>query len=494
MATRETQIKKFEKLNNNQHPEQITDGPEKDRCVVNLTDLNLDNATSSILAKGLNFALAPRAIPQEKFISEIESVVRRLPKTDADEIREDVARVLRAAKPPKPNTTAEKRKALKRLRENKNILVLPADKGSATVLITKEEYEQKICDILKDTTYKKLKTDPTAKTERSTKAIIKKSSIPTEEQRGLLPRASKPPRLYGLPKIHKQGVPLRPIVSQIDAPTYHLAKYLAQSLQPHVGKTSSYVKNSAHFIDIIKNVSIKKSDILVSFDVVSLFTNIPIPDAVEVVRSLTSDGIPKDFPELVEHCLRNSFFLWNGCYYEQTEGAAMGSPLSPVVANLFMEKFEKEALESCEKKPKLWLRYVDDTFVIWPHGVQELQVFLRHLNSQHHGIQFTMDMEKEQSLNFLDVLVTKKDNGGLGHAVYRKLTHTDRYLNAASHHHPSQKASLVATLVNRAYNISDDNSLSTEIKHLTSALQKNGYWRELAEDIPVAEDMKTSED
>ena len=131
-----------------------------------------------------------------------------------------------------------------------------------------------------------------------------------------MPRASKPPRLYGLPKIHKQGVPLRPIVSQIDAPTYHLAKYLAQSLQPHVGKTSSYVKNSAHFIDILKNVSIEKSDILVSFDVVSLFTNIPIPDAVEVVRSLTSDGIPKDFPELVEHCLRNSFFLWNGCYYE----------------------------------------------------------------------------------------------------------------------------------------------------------------------------------
>ncbi|XP_046394995.1 uncharacterized protein LOC124162486 [Ischnura elegans] len=157
----------------------------------------------------------------------------------------------------------------------------------------------------------------------------------------------------------------------------------------------------------------------------------------------------------------------------------MGSPLSPVEANLFVEKFEKEALESCEKKPKLWLRYVDDTFVIWPHGVQELQVFLRHLNSQLHGIQFTMDMEKEQSLNFLDVLVTKKDNGGLGHAVYRKLTHTDRYLNAASHHHPSQKASLVATLVNRAYNISDDNSLSTEIKHLTTALQKNGYRREL---------------
>ncbi|KAG8239164.1 hypothetical protein J437_LFUL018652, partial [Ladona fulva] len=70
--------------------------------------------------------------------------------------------------------------------------------------------------------------------------IIKSSSIPPEEHRGLFSSAPKPPRLYGLPKVHKEGVPLRPIVSQIDAPTYQLAKFLANSLKMYVGNSPSF--------------------------------------------------------------------------------------------------------------------------------------------------------------------------------------------------------------------------------------------------------------
>lgn len=157
----------------------------------------------------------------------------------------------------------------------------------------------------------------------------------------------------------------------------------------------------------------------------------------------------------------------------------MGSPLSPVVANLFMEDFEEKAIASYGKKPSLWLRYVDDTFIIWPHGAEELQKFLQHLNSQHQAIKFTMETEHNGQLPFLDVLVKRKSNGLLGHAVHRKKTHTDRYLNASSHHHPMQKISLVATLIHRAYAISDTESLSAEKKHLIEALERNGYSRSM---------------
>ena len=153
----------------------------------------------------------------------------------------------------------------------------------------------------------------------------------------------------------------------------------------------------------------------------------------------------------------------------------MGSPLSPVIANLFMEEFENSVLTSYEKKPTLWIRYVDDTFVIWPHGEHELENFLRHLNNQHDSIKFTMEVEKDGVLPFLDVLVTKKPNGKLGHGVYRKATHTDRYLHASSHHHPTQKAALISTLVHRAYSISDQISLPSEKRHLVTALANNGY-------------------
>ncbi|KAK4882178.1 hypothetical protein RN001_005497 [Aquatica leii] len=153
----------------------------------------------------------------------------------------------------------------------------------------------------------------------------------------------------------------------------------------------------------------------------------------------------------------------------------MGSPLSPVVANIFMESFETVALESSILKPKVWFRYVDDTFIVWSHGHLELSKFLDHLNNQHLDIKFTMEIESNGSLPFLDVLVTRKPDGLLGHSVYRKPTHTDRYLHASSHHHPAQKRSVIESLVHRAFSICQPENLDSELRHLTRTLVNNGY-------------------
>jgi len=102
-----------------------------------------------------------------------------------------------------------------------------------------------------------------------------------------------------------------------------------------------------------------------------------------------------------------------------------------------MKHFEKEALRKTFKKPEIWFRYVDD-ILIWRHGRAELRKFLIFLNNQHSNIHFTMDIEENGKLLFLDVLISKKADT-LGHQVYRKPTHTDRYLHAESHHHPAQK-------------------------------------------------------
>ena len=113
----------------------------------------------------------------------------------------------------------------------------------------------------------------------------------------------------------------------------------------------------------------------------------------------------------------------------------MGSPLSPIVTNLFMEKFERKALDSYPLKPSRWKRYVDDMNVVWPHGEDELRKFLTHLNSISPNIKFTMELEEDRSIPFLDVLLTRKEDGTLGHEVFHKKTHS--YLHADSHHHPS---------------------------------------------------------
>ena len=130
-----------------------------------------------------------------------------------------------------------------------------------------------------------------------------------------------------------------------------------------------------------------------------------------------------------------------------------------------MEYFEEMALESPQLRPKVWKRYIDDTFVIWQHGSPSKQLFLKHLNNQQDSIKFTMEEEQDNRIAFLDVLV-KREGLKMSSSVYRKATHTDRYLDFNSHHHPKVLAGVVKYLKNRAVCVCDSNSIQQEIQHL----------------------------
>jgi hypothetical protein len=158
----------------------------------------------------------------------------------------------------------------------------------------------------------------------------------------------------------------------------------------------------------------------------------------------------------------------DGQFYEQTDGVAMGSPLSPVIANFYMEDFEMKAIETATHKPACWYRCVDDTFVIWPHGQEKLKDFLNHLNGINNNIQFTMQVEEEGHLPFLDIDMYKKRDSSLGHKVYRKPTHTNLYLHQTSHHHPANKHSVLSSLIHRAKVLCDQESLAPELTLLTN--------------------------
>ena len=118
---------------------------------------------------------------------------------------------------------------------------------------------------------------------------------------------------------------------------------------------------------------------------------------------------------------------------------------------------------------------MDDTFVIWQHGQDNLGLFLEHLNGLHRCIQFTMEQERNGNISFLDVEVSRKEDGSLTRSVYRKDTHTDRYLHSTSLHHPKIKSSVNQALICRAYNICDREHLTQELHHITTVLHRNGY-------------------
>ena len=151
----------------------------------------------------------------------------------------------------------------------------------------------------------------------------------------------------------------------------------------------------------------------------------------------------------------------------------MGSPLSPVLANIYMEMFKEEAIDSATYKPSLWVRYVDDTFVIWPYDRDKLQDFLGHLNNRQESIKFTMEEENAGSIPFLDVLV-KRSGNQLTTSVYRKRTHTNRYLHFGSYHHPRVKVGIISCLRDRAERICNEKNIKEEKNHL-QVFEANGY-------------------
>ena len=160
----------------------------------------------------------------------------------------------------------------------------------------------------------------------------------------------------------------------------------------------------------------------------------------------------------------------------------MGSPVSPIIANLYMEEVEAKAIRTALKSPSVWLRYVDDTFVkIHEYFVND---FTEHLNSIDENIKFTTEPEMEGKLPFLDSCTTLNDDGSLDLTVYRKPTHTDQYLNFNSNHHLQHKRSVVRTLINRANcMVTKPEQKDAEVRHVKSALKANGY-KEWASKIP----------
>ena len=146
-------------------------------------------------------------------------------------------------------------------------------------------------------------------------------------------------------------MPLRPIVSSIGAASYETAKELARILKLLMGNSPYQVQNSRDFIQQIQDIKLQEDQCIMSYDVKALFTSVPIQPAIDVIKKMLEDGelqkrtnMSVQHISLLEFCLRSTYFTFQGKLYEQQEGAAMGSPISPIVGNQFMEDFEKKAM------------------------------------------------------------------------------------------------------------------------------------------------------
>ena len=277
-------------------------------------------------------------------------------------------------KPPKPrhdNLTKEERNALHSLQRRSDIVIKPADKGSAVVVMDRDHYVSEAERQLNDSTYYELLDhDPTdefaKKVSEAVEEMFDDGYITEKNMRYLIVDQPKAGRFYLLPKIHKAGNPGRPIVSANGHPTEKISEFVDLHLQPHVNSLPSYMKDTTDYLRKLQESGpIPPETLLVSLDVTSLYTNIPHEDGIRACKEAWEERPVKDPPteilvKLLTLILKCNNFEFKGKHYLQVQGTAMGTKMAPAYANIFMGRLEGQLLRSISLKPFSWFRFIDD--------------------------------------------------------------------------------------------------------------------------------------
>ena len=246
----------------------------RSRWVINMSKIPLMDAQENLLAHGPNFMITPRNLTIGEYIATLEQTCQKMAHGEAEELRAEVKAVLKKVQHPKANITREEQKALIELKKDTNRVILTADMGTCLVVMDKEDYINKSQDLLKEDTYRVIPEDPTNKQKNKLILLLKKikneDGISEEKYKNMYPTGAGISKFYGLPKVHKAVVPLRPIVSSRGSVTYNTSKELARILRPLAGRSTFSVQNTMDFVEQVKNIKLQPQECIISYDVKAL--------------------------------------------------------------------------------------------------------------------------------------------------------------------------------------------------------------------------------
>lgn len=521
---------------------------------MNLTKIILTPAETSVLAKGLKFCPVPsqnfKQISKELF-EEFSLTAKkeyffncrkkpgdppapRIPfilKSDWEppehKIAEDLINELNTLeqslnnvcmKAKERNLSQPQNECMTNLAKNRdNLIIRKADKGSAVVILSREDYIWEGLRQLEDPEYYQpleqpmyMQTIPLLEEvleeledlygEVGGRSINGWCGINTKQREYLSPwtyRTVRERLFYMLPKIHKDPAkwskpfkipPGRPIISDCGSESYEIAEFLDYFLQPLACDFKGFIKNTPHFIDIVAKCTISESTIIGTADVDAMYTNIGHLFMLEAVKNKlaknppTADKprIPDDLLiKLLDICLTRNDFFFNDRFYLQVKGTAMGKRFAPSCANIFMAEWEEQVMHKVTYKPDIWFRYLDDVYFHWQHNLERLEQLFKLLNNDHPCVSLKYETSL-QSVDFLDVTVYKGDRvrtqGKLETKLYRKPTDTMELLHTDSYHPQHTFKGIVKSQIIRFKRIcSNKKDFEDACSQLFQALGPRGY-------------------
>lgn len=490
-------IKKINTLNNRHHTRQNNNLLPNNNYIENLSNTPIPNFATQILSLGPKFSLpleSHKQLPVHDIIASVETALREQPTEIANDVRAKVTSTINNHKNRMKSRKNEisyrntqlldnSRKTKTFLKDNPHLIIAQSDKSNKTVVMESTTYNNKCLELLNDeNTYKEIKTDPTNVTQNKNNSLIKewksKGYITDEIAKKLTIHNSHPPKFYALVKTHKPNMPVRPIVSNNQTPLYNLSKFLANSIGNIVGQNEYFIKNSFEFKHFINTIQLPTNYILISLDVISLYTNIPINLVRQIIDNkwhILKDftPLPKDeFQRALDFTLTTNFFQFRDTFYKQLDGVAMGSPISSVIAQLVMEHAEKQIIDNLKFRILFYKRYVDDCILAIPQGKE--QEVLDAFNAFHSKLQFTIETEQNQQINFLDLTLIR-ENGIILSKWYTKSVASGRYLNFYSQHHMSHKNSVIIAVIDRAIKLTSPVYREETIHKAQKLLIENNY-------------------
>ncbi|CAJ0946235.1 unnamed protein product [Ranitomeya imitator] len=389
------------------------------------------------------------------------------------------------------NLTQSERLSLEQLSSDKSLIIKPADKGGATVVMDRSDYLEEVFRQLGDTTvYKIIQHNPLNQLIKKIAPIIdfhyQAGTIDSKLRDFLIKRDPITPIFYVLPKIHKRLVkpPGRPIVSLTDSVLSPLSMVLEKILTPLVKTTRSFLLDTNDFIQIIKSLGpISPSSLLITWDVNSLCTSIVHEKGLAATDRLLHDNkidikIRHLCADLLGLVLKENYFLFQDTFYAQQQGTAMGANVAPPYAVAYMANFEQDFVYNHPlfmSHCMVWRRYIDDIFCIWDGPIESLLSFDQHINGIWPELKFSIQHDTHR-INFLDTLVYKERGGHLAIDLYTKPTDRNGLLFFTSCHPPSIKNSIPKSQFHRVDRIvSDDNLKQTRLIEMEHKFADRGY-------------------
>ena len=498
-------------------------------CIVNISSKQLNLSEEKALMFGLNHHILPSKVNPLTMRANIDDRVRKICKFNnilltydsKASIREATDRFIHEAERvcnTKRNNFLHR--TLRQLANNDDIKVCKMDKGVGVVIVDTPDYYQKLDVIIDDddrfellnynintTNIKECDMAPWIRKEDSIARYCREYIRPLVDNNTyfrLYPTGSQPGKLYGMAKNHKDNCPMRPVLSAVNTPEYHLAKWLEKNIKLYLNNEYS-VASSSVFLNELTEFKPRPSDVCVSFDIKSLFTNVPLKEVIDdikrtlyptaalpsvfVDRRSEEDQKKKKYKKLTgtvfKHMLEacsESIFLYRNNVYRQKDGVAMGSPLAPILAEWFVSKVEQNIFKKdISFKPLFYKRYVDDIFAVF-RTIEDRDSFYGLLNNVHRNLTFTMETTTG-FLPFLDIAISVNDDK-FDTKVYRKPTNTGVVMNFNSNAPMKWKKSLVKYMLLRAYRLSSSfNFFQSEVTKIRDIFRLNSYPSHLIEEI-----------